>query len=74
MLLISDVKEDLSYGAAFSKASENDLIHHLELWSFENWVGIDQPHYSQLDQNTRAISTLPRDWECVGPTSTMERV
>jgi len=53
---------------------ENELIHHLKLWSFENSVGTDQPHYFQLDQNTRTISTRPRVRECVGPTRTMERV
>ena len=73
-LLILDAKKDLSYGGPFSMMPENELIHHLKVWSFENSVGTDQPHYIQLDQNTRTISTLPRVWECVGPTSTMERV
>jgi hypothetical protein len=54
--------------------SENELIHHLQLWSFENSVGTDQPHYIQLDQNTRTLPTRPRVRECVGPTNTMERV
>ena len=35
----------------------NELIHHLKLWSLENSVGTDQPHYFQLDQNMRTIST-----------------
>jgi hypothetical protein len=28
---------------------ENELIHHLKLWSFENSVGTNQPRYIQLD-------------------------
>jgi hypothetical protein len=27
--------------------SENELLHHLQLWSFEHSVGTDQPHYIQ---------------------------
>jgi hypothetical protein len=72
--LILDAKKDLSYYGPFSMMPENELIHHLKLWSFENSVGTDQPHYFQLDQNTRTISTRPRVRECVGPTNTMERV
>ena len=73
-LLILEAKKDLSYCGPFSMMPENELIHHLKLWSFENSVRTDQPHYFQLDQKTRTILTRLRVRECVGPTSTMERV
>jgi hypothetical protein len=32
--------------------SEHELIYRLKRWSFEKWVGTEQPHYIQLDRNT----------------------
>jgi Lipocalin-like domain len=72
--LILDAKKDLSYCGPFSMMPEYELIHHLKLWPFENSAGTNQPHYFQLDRNTRTISTRLRVRECIGPTSTMERV
>ena len=41
--------------------SENEVIHHLKLCSFENWVGTDQHRHARLDVNkdTLALSTAP---------------
>jgi hypothetical protein len=52
-------KEDLPYCGSFSAVLENELIHYLKLWSFENWVGTDRSHYNELARNTRTISILP---------------
>jgi Lipocalin-like domain len=40
-LLALDAKGYLSYCGPFSIVSENEVIHHLKLCSFENWVGTD---------------------------------
>jgi hypothetical protein len=41
--------------------SENDVIHHLKLYSFENWLGIDQHRHARLDvtNDTLTPSTAP---------------
>src|SRR5205823_14844385 len=46
-LLALDAKGYLSYCGPFSIVSEHELIHHLKLCSFENWVGADQHRYVQ---------------------------
>jgi hypothetical protein len=60
-LLALDAKGYLSYCGPFSIVSENEVIHHLKLCSFENWVGTDQHRYAQLDLNkdTLTLSTPP---------------
>ena len=60
-LLALDAKGYLSYCGPFSIVSENEVIHHLKLCSFENWVGTDQHRYAQLDVNkdTLTLSTAP---------------
>jgi len=60
-LVALDAKGYLSYCGPFSIASENEVIHHLRLCSFENWVGTDQHRYAQLDINkgTLTLSTPP---------------
>jgi hypothetical protein len=60
-LLALDAKGYLSYCGPFSIASENEVIHHLKLCSFENWVGTDQHRHAQLDVNkdTLILSTAP---------------
>jgi len=60
-LLAVDAKGYLSYCGPFSIVSENEVIHHLKLCSFENWVGTDQHRYAQLDLNkdTLTLSTAP---------------
>jgi hypothetical protein len=57
--LALDAKGYLSYCGPFSVVSEHELIHHLKLCSFENWVGTDQHRYVQLDKNTLTLSTPP---------------
>jgi hypothetical protein len=59
-LLALDAKGYLSYCGPFSMVSENELIHHLKLCSFENWVGTDQHRYAQLNEHTLTLSTPPR--------------
>jgi len=59
-LVALDAKGYLSYCGPFSLVSENELIHHLKLCSFENWVGADQHRYAQLNENTLTLSTAPR--------------
>ena len=59
-LLALDAKRYLSYCGPFSIVSENELIHHLKLCSFENWVGTDQHRYAQLNENTLTLSTPPQ--------------
>jgi hypothetical protein len=59
-LLALDAKGYLSYCGPFSMMSENELIHHLKLCSFENWVGTDQHRYAQLNEHTLTLSTAPR--------------
>ena len=56
-LLALDAKGYLSYCGPFSIVSENELIHHLRLCSFENWVGTDQHRYVQLNKSTLTLST-----------------
>jgi hypothetical protein len=58
-LLALDAKGYLSYCGPFSIVSENELIHHLKLCSFENWVGTDQHRYAQLNETTLTLSTPP---------------
>src|SRR5438874_8327043 len=60
-LLALDAKGYLSYCGPFSVVSENEVIHHLKLCSFENWVGTDQHRHAQLDLNkdTLTLSTAP---------------
>ena len=59
-LLALDAKGYLSYCGPFSIVSENEVIHHLKLCSFENWVGTDQHRYAQLNENTITLSTPPQ--------------
>ena len=47
-LLALDARGYLSYCGPFSVVSENEVIHHLRLCSFENWVGTDQHRHAQL--------------------------
>jgi len=60
-LLALDAKGYLSYCGPFSVVSENEVIHHLKLCSFENWVGTDQHRQAQLDStnDTLILSTAP---------------
>src|ERR1044071_740879 len=60
-LLALDARGYLSYCGPFSVVSENEVIHHLRLCSFENWVGTDQRRHAQLDVNddTLTLSTAP---------------
>ena len=60
-LLALDAKGYLSYCGPFSIVSEKELIHHLKLCSFENWVGTDQHRFAQLDtsKDTLTLSTPP---------------
>ena len=60
-LLALDAKGYLSYCGPFSIVSENEVIHHLKLCSFENWVGTDQHRHAQLDltNDTLTLSTAP---------------
>ena len=60
-LLALDARGYLSYCGPFSVVSENEVIHHLRLCSFENWVGTDQHRHAQLDLNkdTLTLSTAP---------------
>ena len=62
-LLALDAKGYLSYCGPFSIVSENEVIHHLKLYSFENWVGTDQHRHAQFDLNkdTLTLSTAPTD-------------
>ena len=59
-LLALDAKGYLSYCGPFSIVSENEVIHHLKLCSFENWVGADQRRSAQLNEHTLTLSTAPR--------------
>jgi Lipocalin-like domain len=59
-LLALDAKGYLSYCGPFSIVSENELVHHLKLCSFENWVGTDQRRNAQLNEDTLTLSTAPR--------------
>jgi hypothetical protein len=59
-LLALDAKGFLSYCGPFSIVSDNEVIHHLKVCSFENWVGTDQQRSAQLDENTLILSTAPR--------------
>src|SRR4030095_4080381 len=54
-LLALDAKGYISYCGPFSIVSEHELIHHLKLCSFENWVGTDQHRYAQLNENTLTL-------------------
>ena len=60
-LLALDAKGFLSSCGPFSVVSENEVIHHLKLCSFENWVGTDQHRQAQLDStnDTLILSTAP---------------
>jgi len=60
-LLALDAKGYLSYCGPFSVLSENEVIHHLKLCSFENWVGTDQHRHAELDlpKDTLILSTAP---------------
>jgi Lipocalin-like domain len=59
-LLALDAKGYLSYCGPFSIVSENEVIHHVKLCSFENWVGADIRRDAQLNENTLTLSTEPR--------------
>jgi hypothetical protein len=59
-LLALDAKGYLLYCGPFSMVSENELIHHLKLCSFENWVGTDQHRNAKLNEHTLTLSTAPR--------------
>ena len=56
-----DAKGYLSYCGPFSVVSENEVIHHLKLCSFENWIGTDQHRYAEFDlaNDTLILSTAP---------------
>ena len=60
-LVALDAKGYLSYCGPFSVVSENEVIHHLKLCSFEDWVGTDQHRHAQLDltKETLILSTAP---------------
>ena len=60
-LVALDAKGYLSYCCPFSVVSENEVIHHLKLCSFENWVGTDQHRHAELDltNDTWILSTAP---------------
>jgi hypothetical protein len=60
-LLALDARGYLSYCGPFSVVSENEVVHHLKLCSFENWVGTDQHRYAKLDlaNDTLPLSTAP---------------
>ena len=60
-LLALDARGYLSYCGPFSIVSENEVIHHLKLCSFENWVGTDQHRHARLDvtNDTLTLSTAP---------------
>jgi hypothetical protein len=60
-LVALDAKGYLSYCGPFSVASDNEVIHHLKLCSFENWVGTDQHRHAELDlhKDTLTLSTAP---------------
>ena len=51
----------LSYCGPFLVVSETEVIHHLKLCSFENWVGTDQHRHAELDltNDTLILSTAP---------------
>jgi hypothetical protein len=59
-LLALDAKGYLSYCGPFSMVSENELIHHLKLCSFENWAGTDQHRSAKFNEHTLTLSTAPR--------------
>jgi len=60
-LVALDAKGYLSYCGPFTVVSKNEVIHHLKLCSFENWVGTDQHRYAELDlaKDTLTLSTAP---------------
>jgi hypothetical protein len=60
-LVALGAKGYLSYCGPFSVVSENEVIHHLKLCSFEDWVGTDQDRHAQLDltKDTLTLSTAP---------------
>jgi Lipocalin-like domain len=60
-LVALDAKGYLSYCGPFSVVSENEVIHHLKLCSFENWVGTDQHRQAELDltKDRLILSTAP---------------
>ena len=60
-LVALDARGYLSYCGPFSVVSQNEVIHHLKLCSFENWVGTDQHRYAQLDLTNEILilSTAP---------------
>ena len=43
----------------FSIASEGEVIHHLKLCSFEDWVGTDQHRFAELEGDTLTLSSAP---------------
>ena len=60
-LVALDARGYLSYCGSFSVVSEKEVIHHIKLCSFENWVGTDQHRYAELDltKDTLILSTAP---------------
>ena len=58
-LLALDAKGYLSYCGPFSVVSEHEVVHHLKLCSFENWVGTDQHRHAKLylNNDTLTLST-----------------
>ena len=60
-LVALDASGYLSSCGTFSVVSENEVIHHLEHCSFENWVGTDQHRHAELDltNDTLILSTAP---------------
>ena len=59
-LLALDAKGYLAYCGPFSVVSEDEIVHHLKICSFENWVGTDQSRSAQLNEDTLTLSTAPR--------------
>ena len=55
-LVALDANGYLSYCGPFSVVSENEVIHHLKLCSFEDWVGTDQHRYAKLDPTTETLT------------------
>jgi hypothetical protein len=60
-LVALDAEGYLSYCGPFSVVSESEVIHHLKLCSFENWIGTDQHRHAELDltNDTLILSTAP---------------
>ncbi len=58
-LMALDAAGYLSYCGPFTVVSEQEVVHHLRLCSFENWVGTDQHRHARLNKDTLILSTPP---------------